>query len=434
MSVISHKHKDFDSHSETILLALQDQELIELIENRLQYFNYATVHANNSNQLKKKISLFKPKILIIDMNFQSHHFGLKLAQSVANNSLSIIFLSNEDTLKTRILCAQNAGNAFLPLPLSIDLLCNYIHELTTKINEKPYRILIIEDVAPQAFFIASILKQAKMNCKIIQNPNQLLSTLSLFNPELILLDLYLPYFSGFDLAQIIRQQNNYIAVPIVFLSSEKNQQQQLQALTLGSDDFLTKPIAPNHLLSTVSARVSRFRKMRYFIQHDSLTHLLNHSSFLSELKSAQKQSRETRLPLSFSMLDIDNFKQINDSHGHLIGDHVLKNLAYLLKNRFRNTDLIGRYGGEEFSIVLHNSTPNEHFTIINHVRDLFSKIAHYALDKSFHCSFSAGICDIQPHHSIKEIITSADKALYQAKKNGKNCCYVMPSLSRKACD
>lgn len=419
------KNTALNIHSEHILLALQDKKLAQLIQQRLIYFNYSSSCADNHYQLQGHAQAFNPKLLIIDIDFQSKDMGLQLAERLAKKNLPIIFLSYIDTIERRILCAQHSGKAFLPLPLSIDLLFTYIHELTEKNSRNPYRILIIEDAAPQAFFIGSILKKAGMHCKIIQNPKILMQSLFNFNPELILLDLYFPDFSGFDLAKIIRQQNNHIALPIVFLSSEKNQQQQLQALKLGGDDFLTKPISPDYLFNTIHARVKRFRKMRYFIQHDSLTELLNHSAFLSELKLAQQKSFSTSSPLSFAMLDLDNFKQINDLHGHVIGDNVLKNLAYLLKKKLRSTDLIGRYGGEEFGIVLLNTNATNNYTVINHLRHTFANILHYSNTKQFFCTFSAGICTINPKATTKEIIALADQGLYQAKTKGKNRCVLI---------
>ena len=410
---------------EHILLALNDLSTAHFIKKRLSFFGYSASIAQTTAQLQANANAFKTHILIIDVDFQQKQIGLKLSTSIINKQTSIIFLSKNNSIEQRILCSQHKGNAFFVIPFSMDHLFSCIHELSFKERPMPYRILIVEDAAPQAFFIASILKKSGMQCKAIQHSQQLLNTLDTFKPELIILDLYLPQVSGLDLAKVIRQQNNYIGVPIVFLSSEKNLEQKLQALKLGSDDFLTKPISAHHLLSTIHARVKRFRKMRQFMLNDSLTNLYNHSFFLSELKLAQQNSSVNNTPLSFAMLDLDYFKQVNDLYGHHVGDNVLKNLSYLLKKRLRHTDIIGRYGGEEFGIVLINTKTLNAYAVIENIRVTFSKMTQYGNKTEFKCTLSAGVCNINSQASTKQIIELADKGLYQAKNAGRNKCVVV---------
>jgi CheY-like chemotaxis protein len=150
---------------------------------------------------------------------------------------------------------------------------------------------------------------------------------------------------GFELATVIRQQEEFVGISIVFLSAESNIGRQLFALRLGGDDFLIKPIEPDHLVSVVTSRVERSRVLRSFMVRDSLTGLLNHTAIKEQLEIQLARTRRLNGKLSFAMLDIDHFKTVNDTYGHSVGDRVLKSLSRLLQQRLRETDIVGRAGG-----------------------------------------------------------------------------------------
>jgi diguanylate cyclase (GGDEF)-like protein len=173
-----------------------------------------------------------------------------------------------------------------------------------------------------------------------------------FQPDLIILDMYMPACTGTELAKVIRHNDRYVSVPIIYLSAEDDLDKQLDAMSEGGDDFLTKPIKPRHLITTVRNRAARARNLKARMVRDSLTGLYNHTHILQLLEDCSFRARRENKPLSFAMLDIDHFKRVNDSHGHPMGDRVIKSLALFLKQRLRKTDFIGRYGGEEFAIVM----------------------------------------------------------------------------------
>jgi PleD family two-component response regulator len=129
--------------------------------------------------------------------------------------------------------------------------------------------------------------------------------------------------TGLELAAVIRLQEAFVSVPIVYLSAEANITKQQTAMRLGGDDFLTKPIQPDHLVSSITSRVQRSRKLRSFMIRDSLTGLLNHTRIQEQLDLAVMRARRSASMLTFAMIDIDHFKAINDMHGHPVGDRVI---------------------------------------------------------------------------------------------------------------
>jgi diguanylate cyclase (GGDEF)-like protein len=193
----------------------------------------------------------------------------------------------------------------------------------------------------------------------------------------------------------------------------------------GGEDFLTKPVDPKHLLSTVRTRGSRARELSQLIARDSLTGLYNHTHILKALDEQINLANRNNTPLCFVMVDIDFFKQVNDNFGHPAGDEVIKNLALFLSQRLRKTDYIGRYGGEEFAVVLTNIGIADAFKIMDDIRNNFSKLLHGGLS-AISATFSCGIALYQGQSS-SELIELADQAMYLAKRDGRNCVKTCPS-------
>jgi diguanylate cyclase (GGDEF)-like protein len=193
----------------------------------------------------------------------------------------------------------------------------------------------------------------------------------------------------------------------------------------GGEDFLTKPVDPRHLLSTIRTRGARARELNQLIARDSLTGLFNHTHILKALDEQIKVARRNNTSLCFVMVDIDHFKRVNDNYGHPIGDDVIKNLALFLSQRLRKTDFIGRYGGEEFAMVLPDVSLKDAEKIMNEIRNHFSHLLHGGL-AAISTTFSCGIALNQGQNS-SELIALADQAMYLAKRDGRNCVKVCPT-------
>ena len=195
---------------------------------------------------------------------------------------------------------------------------------------------------------------------------------------------------------------------------------QLDAMSEGGDDFLTKPIKPRHLIATVRNRAARARSLKARMVRDSLTGLYNHTHTLQLLEDASYRARREGQPLAFAMLDIDHFKKVNDSYGHPMGDRVIKSLALFLKQRLRKTDHIGRYGGEEFAVVLPDTDSVAAHKVLEEIRQRFAEIRYPAKPADLACTFSCGIAQLGADEDATVLARRADEALYRAKHGGRN--------------
>ena len=236
----------------------------------------------------------------------------------------------------------------------------------------------------------------------------------------MLVDMYMPVCNGAELAAIVRQIPEYVGLPIVFLSTETNAQKQFSAMEAGVDGFITKPVIPAELVSAVALRAERMRTLRGLMARDSLTGLYNHTTTTEILVSSLAHAVRQQEKLVMVMLDLDAFKNVNDTYGHMAGDQVIVALARLLKHRLRNTDVIGRYGGEEFALLLKDISSDTAEKLVNELREDFSKIIFNAGQQQFTCTFSAGISMYPSCNRAEELRMAADAALYQAKAKGRN--------------
>ena len=414
-----------DKRSDQLIYLIQENpDKSEDLCVQIGYFGYRLKIFESLAEANQYIAKEPPTAIILGENFEKEELSHLRKNSPAHTpdgEIPIIFISDSDEIHQRLKAVRAGGKAYFTRPLEI---VNLIDALDRSINyqaDQPYRVLLVEDSRFQATYYARILESVGMETRIATDPLKIIRVLNEFNPDLILLDMYMPACTGMELARVIRQMEKFISIPIVFLSAEKDKDKQLHAMSLGGDDFLAKPIKPEHLISAVSSRVSRYQKIRSMMVRDGLTGLYNHTSIKQQLEREISRAKRHKCSfVTFAMLDLDHFKRINDTYGHLTGDQVLKSLARFLLQRLRQTDIIGRYGGEEFAIIFPDTQKEDISKVMDELRDGFSKIRHLAGSTPFSVTFSCGIAAYPDFLTANELNEAADQALYEAKNQGRN--------------
>lgn len=408
--------------SRLIYLVEGDNRIAASLGQQLKSFGYAVLRLDRAEELANALAREAPGAILADLGFAAHAGGGERKSPTDGESAGIplLFMSDEDGMQARLQAARAGGDAFFVKPVRIGPLVDRLDALLHRAGAEPYRVLIVEDEPEQAAYYEAILRDAGMRCQVVTEPMKLVEALNDFNPELVLMDMYLPGCTGDELAEVIRQNASFVSVPIVFLSVEKDFDRQLRAMFKGGDEFLTKPIAPAQLTLVVTSRVERYRELRVLMLHDSLTGLVNHSRLQQQLEIECARALRQRQPLSLAMIDIDHFKQVNDRHGHQTGDRVLKNLARFLRQRLRTSDVVGRYGGEEFAVILSDTSAEVAEEVLNSLRRDFAAIPHETGGDSITVTFSTGIASLPQYGSVRELALAADRALYRAKDAGRN--------------
>lgn len=401
-----------------------DVEAADELVLQLSYYGYEAKAYYQLEKLQVAINKSPDAIILMDIEFPGDELDgiafMREIQKGREKPVQVVFISARDDLIHRLDAVRAGGCAFFVKPIDPTDLIDQLDSLITPRDQEPYRIMIVDDSPTTLRYHAVILEQADMVVKAVQRPIEVMELLIDFLPDIILMDVYMPDCSGVELAKVIRQLGKFVSTPIVYLSSEGDFNTQQEAMSLAGDDFLVKPIDPQQLISAVNLRVRRARLLRSLMVRDGLTSLYNHTSLMSQLEQEISRSERLNIPLSFVMLDIDYFKKVNDKYGHAAGDRVLRSLARLLKQRLRGTDIVGRYGGEEFGVIMVNTKGVSAEKVIDEIRVVFSRLFHLSEDSEFSVTFSCGIADTDNFVDVKSLSEAADKALYQAKENGRN--------------
>ncbi len=364
--------------------------------------------------------------------FSGYPERLRVLHQVRNKyekALSFLVVGATDDFATRLRAVRYGAAAFLPLPLDFGAFIDWAETLLSQEQKEPVHVLIIDDDPEQVSDAALALQEAGMITSVATDPRNIFKVLVEYRPELILMDMYMEACTGPELTRMIRQNENFVSVPIIYLSVEREPQKQIAAVMAGGDGFLEKPFDRQRLITMVQNLANRTRSMRFYMERDSLTGLLNHTNLKQQLENEVRRAERMGISVSFAMIDIDRFKSVNDTYGHLTGDRVIKSLARILQDRLRRSDIIGRYGGEEFGIILFNSDAHQAFLILDDIREAFSRIQQSDGTREFCTTFSCGIADFPRFASPLKMSEVADAALYAAKEGGRNQVMIAPGES-----
>ncbi|KAB2927889.1 MAG: diguanylate cyclase [Dechloromonas sp.] len=332
---------------------------------------------------------------------------------------SFYCLAVPENLQSIVLLQRAGADACIPVESGISDILSRMLDLICQDEQEADRVLVVEDSATASAHVRRSLTQHGIDSLAIADPRKLLEAAASYRPDAILMDMYMPFCSGVEATAALRQVADYHALPVIYLSSETDIVQQVEALRLGGDQFLTKPVNPVVLAAVVKTKIARYREMRHSGQHDSLTRLLNHST--SKMRIGQMVADSSpHGRLIVAMIDIDRFKSINDNYGHPLGDKVIRSLAWLLRGRLRSTDLIGRYGGEEFIVALPDTDINGALEQLDRIREDFAVLPHAHPDGPLYATFSCGIASLDDFPSASTLIGGADAALLAAKRRGRN--------------
>ncbi|MFV9875210.1 MAG: PleD family two-component system response regulator [Rickettsiales endosymbiont of Dermacentor nuttalli] len=300
------------------------------------------------------------------------------------------------------------------------------------------RILIVDDDIAQAEHIASKLAPIANNyIDIISDPAPAFNKILETQCDLVIISTQLSNFDGLRLCSHIRSQEQTRHLPILILVSKTDNKILIKGLDMGVNDYLVTPVEGNELLARVITQLRRkkyqdalkfnYQKSLNMALTDGLTGLYNRRYFDAYCTTLLEEMRSTNKPLVVLIVDIDLFKAVNDTYGHIAGDEVLKQLAECILQNVRVTDLVARYGGEEFVIMMPNIT-------LNDGQDVAERIRKTVASHDFHIStnnkplsktISIGITLMNSNDNPETIFNRADKGLYKAKEAGRNQVVVM---------
>jgi two-component system, cell cycle response regulator len=320
-------------------------------------------------------------------------------------------------------------------------------DLTNAVAEPaPFTVLLAEDSAVYRSLIKTYFRRWGFNLVLANDGQEAWKILTSTDaPKLALLDWVLPEIDGVEICRRLRkrtEQGQYTYAILLTAKSKKGE--MLEAMHAGADDFLAKPFDPLELRARllVGKRIIELQRkliaanqsLEFAACHDSLTGLWNRAEIRGFLQQEIARARRDGTQVGIVLADIDYFKKVNDTLGHEIGDVVLKNVASCLRDSLREYDRVGRYGGEEFLLVIPNCDLRATVRRANQIRENVAQLSVGIGDSSLVVTISMGAIVAESVGDLEELLHCADKALYRAKHNGRNRVEYATTKVREGCD
>lgn len=286
------------------------------------------------------------------------------------------------------------------------------------------KILVVDDDTFSANLIDSCLRSAGFMSSYCTDPRRALETIAAELPDLIILDVVMPGIDGFDLCRRVRAHPAMQLTPIIFVTRRGDVEQRVAGLEAGGNDYIAKPFEPQELVARVRSHLMRLSALRDMAIRDGLTRCYNHKYFKVRLAQEIARCRRYQCELALGLLDVDHFKDINDRHGHQAGDVLLAHLSSLVLASVRSTDVVARYGGDEFGLLFVEAGAKEASAItvrlLERIAAQSATSAPQEAGEPIPVTVSVGVTHLTPDDTMESLIKRADVALYDAKASGRN--------------
>jgi diguanylate cyclase (GGDEF)-like protein len=290
------------------------------------------------------------------------------------------------------------------------------------------QILIVDDDAAVRTTMNEYINTAGYKSNAASCAEEALELLGKKTFQVVITDIILPEMGGLDLTKIIKKDNDSDVIVMTGYSDDYSYE---EAINIGASDFVIKPVRLEELMlrlkrvlkerDLTKERIRMMEKLQKLAVTDGLTKLYNSRSFYSQLETEVDRFNRYKHPLALLLLDLDHFKDYNDTYGHLEGDKVLVRFSQIIKSCLRANDTAYRYGGEEFTVILPETGGEEAGTVAQRIRSALETERFSPVNgKEVKITISIGVTEYQPKEELSTFIQRADKAMYRSKQKGRN--------------
>jgi len=388
---------------------------------------YELTILDNIEHLREILSAFPPHLVIVDAPYETslESIGalIKATRARTRHRLALLSFSTSGELPVRLRAMRAGADAFVALPAQVEDVTTRTTELLSADSADPYRVLIVEDDRSQAIFAESILRKAGMTTRMCTDPLAALDLLDEFQPELILMDLYMPACDGMELTAIIREREAFVSTPIVFLSGEQNEEKHFEALDSGGDDFLNKPIRPKHLIAAVTNRVRRARQLERRgtggSPRDPVSGLYLRAHVLDQINALLTRDDTTATLGGLMYIEIDSAASTRERVGMLAFDALLGQVGAFIASHVGANDLATRYGDSSFLLLCPLGDEAALERLATSLRDRTGREKFDQDGRSFSLGLSIGICSFAARlGEVGAMLNGAERAMSDARRPG----------------
>ncbi len=302
---------------------------------------------------------------------------------------------------------------------------NYIFQMINRLSKnRQYKVLVVEDSLPFRNMIKKILTSLQFKVLAAAHGEEAMSYFA-DNPDinLIITDYRMPVKDGLEVLKEVRKEKDKNSLGVIVMTSPSEKTDASIFLKNGASDFIAKPFSKEELICRVNNTIEameNINKIANFANRDFLTGVYNRRFFYSDVEEYVQIAEETNEPYAFAMIDVDYFKKINDKYGHDAGDKVLKSIAKILNDNTKGSDIVARFGGEEFCVVLKKINKEEAVKFFVNLRAKVAENKVTIKKEKVKVTISIGVSFGNGHCEIDDMLEACDSALYTAKENGRN--------------
>jgi len=409
---------------QTVLIVDDSKFILNLLEDRISELLHVRILKAASFQAAKEF-INKEEIIhvaILDLNLPDAKDGDMVDYAISNHIPSIVLtgLMNEN-MKQTILKKDIVDYVYKNNRNSIEYTINVIHRVLSNYDT---HILILDDPGIKQSKETHILNKIKLDLEISQNTDDILERCHNHSGKysLVLIDDTIKNIDAIGLTIALRQQYKKDQLAIIILGQNKNSEDSCEFIKFGANDFIEKPYTEIELISRINANLDlldSFKQAKNLANRDYLSGAYNRRFLFDSGTSIFKKAQRKKEDIAVAMIDIDNFKNINDTYGHDVGDLVIKNTVNVLNKILRTSDLMVRFGGEEFCILLEYISLKDTVSLFQRIIEKFEHNIIKVNNQSFSYTISIGIC-YGMEENLEAMIKKSDDNLYLAKNNGKN--------------
>lgn len=411
-------------------------ELALALDQRLEHSGYELELLDSADELKEILNALAPDLVIVDPAYMDELEGigavLRATRERAGTRLPLLVLSHEDTIPARLTARRAGADAMLVIQESVEPVLTKLEELLVAAGEATYRVLIVEDDRSQALFAESILRNAGMDVRSVYEAFDVIETMESFQPDLVLMDLYMPHCDGTELTALIREREEFLHTPIVFLSGESDQDKHFEALSAGGDDFLSKPSRPKHLIAAVNNRVRRARAVQER-QHlrdprDPVTGLHRRSYLLDRLNEALAADGARDRAGGLIFVEVEGVSALRDRIGLTALEQILTDTGKLLVGELQEMAFATRYGDGCYAVFCPERDDHELEKLAVRLRNALVAHPFRAEGKPLRLRVSAGVCGFR--HGFADagaMLNAAERAARDARAGEKGVVRYAPA-------
>lgn len=359
--------------------------------------------------------------VVLDLSLDGAGIPLLEELNHAYPDLPVLVVADGERFDERVEAARLGARGFLQKPVRPAQIIDILRDSLILSRSERATIVVVNDDTRLLSRVETLLRPLAARIVTVTEPLRVLGVLAEAAPDLVIMDMDMPQLNGIELCRVMRNDPRWATVPVLFLADQPEPATITRMFEVGADDFVVKPVLGPELVARVKNRIERTRLLRRAADIDSLTGVATRRRGIEVLERLFRLAHRQRQHISIAAIDLDNFKDVNDRFGHLVGDGVLRRAAAILANCFRGEDVVARWGGEEFLVGMYSMPADAAANRLNEALEKLRAERFQSGDSTFCVTFSAGVAEF-PNDGADwtTLYRVADECLTRAKTTGRN--------------